>query len=124
MTLDEIAKNPGTADERRLDAMTDEAIEQQIAGDPDVAPDVMTLGAPLPDLKRIRLALGLNQDAFAAALGLPLGTVRNWEQRRTIPDPAAMALLRIVEREPDAAFRALGAKPKAKKPGGRAKKAA
>ncbi len=42
------------------------------------------------------------------ALGVPVATLRNWEQGRTQPDPAAVALLRIVEREPEAAFRALG----------------
>ena len=124
MTLREVAGNPGTADESRLDAMTDEDIAHQIADDPDVGPDVTTLGDPLPDLKRIRAALGLNQNAFAAALGLPLGTVRNWEQRRTIPDPAAIALLRVVEREPDAVFRALAGRPKGSKPNRRAEKAA
>ena len=40
--------------------------------------------------------------------GIPVATVRNWEQRRTAPDPAAVALLTIIERMP-AALRALPA---------------
>jgi putative transcriptional regulator len=50
----------------------------------------------------------MTQTVFADALGVPVATLRNWEQGRTQPDPAALALLRIVEREPEAAFRALG----------------
>jgi len=39
--------------------------------------------------------------------GLPLGTLRDWEQGRKQPDAPARALLRIIEREPEAARRAL-----------------
>jgi putative transcriptional regulator len=38
---------------------------------------------------------------------IPLATLRNWEQARVEPDPAARALLRILDREPQAALRAL-----------------
>jgi putative transcriptional regulator len=49
----------------------------------------------------------MTQEAFAAAIGVPVATMRNWEQSRTRMDPAVRSLLRIVEREPDAALRAL-----------------
>lgn len=49
----------------------------------------------------------MTQEAFAKAIGVPVATVRNWEQFRTGMDPAVRSLLRVVEREPDAALRAL-----------------
>ena len=50
----------------------------------------------------------MTQEAFAKAIGVPVATVRNWEQSRTGMDPAVRSLLRVVEREPEAALRALG----------------
>jgi putative transcriptional regulator len=49
----------------------------------------------------------MTQKVFAKAIGVPVATVRNWEQFRTNMDPAVQSLLRVVEREPDAALRAL-----------------
>ena len=49
---------------------------------------------------------GLSQDAFARAIGVPAGTVRNWEQGRKLPDPPAGALLTLVA-DPDRAFKVL-----------------
>ena len=49
----------------------------------------------------------MTQEAFAKAIGVPVATVRNWEQSRTSMDPAVRSLLLVVEREPDAALRAL-----------------
>ena len=61
------------------------------------------------DVKTIREKLGLSQEAFANRFGLDLGTVRNWEQKRSRPDTAARVLLRTIEKEPDAVTRALTA---------------
>jgi putative transcriptional regulator len=36
-----------------------------------------------------------------------LGTVRDWEQGRRAPDTASRNLLKIIDREPEAAARAL-----------------
>ena len=60
-----------------------------------------------PDVRAIRAQLGMTQEVFAKAIGVPVATVRNWEQSRTRMDPAVRSLLRVVEREPDAALRAL-----------------
>jgi putative transcriptional regulator len=49
----------------------------------------------------------MSQDVFAATIGVPVATIRNWEQRRTGIAPTARTLLRILEREPEAALRAL-----------------
>jgi putative transcriptional regulator len=62
---------------------------------------------PVPNVRAIRTRLQMTQEAFAKAIGVPVATVRNWEQSRTGMDPAVRSLLRVVEREPEAALRAL-----------------
>jgi transcriptional regulator with XRE-family HTH domain len=49
------------------------------------------------------------QEEFAKALRIPLPTLRNWEQGRVLPDPAARSLLTIVAKNPKAALKALSA---------------
>lgn len=60
-----------------------------------------------PDAKSIRAKVGLSQIEFAQLIGVKVATLRNWEQHRRQPTGAAAALLTIVEKEPDAALRAL-----------------
>lgn len=62
-----------------------------------------------PDAKSIRTKVGLSQGEFAQLIGVKVATLRNWEQHRRHPTGAAAALLTIVEKEPDAALRALHA---------------
>ena len=57
----------------------------------------------------VRHQLGMTQVEFARALRIPLATLRNWEQGRVKPDPAAKSLLLIVARSPAAALAALAA---------------
>ena len=61
----------------------------------------------VPNVARIRAKLGLTQEEFAARFGLPLGTVRDWEQGAHRPDRAAQVLLRVIESNPDAVVRAI-----------------
>ncbi|MBU0690116.1 MAG: helix-turn-helix domain-containing protein [Gammaproteobacteria bacterium] len=60
-----------------------------------------------PDAKAIRAKVGLSQTEFAQLIGVKVATLRNWEQNRRQPTGAAATLLTIVEKEPDAALRAL-----------------
>ena len=93
---------------RRFDATTEQDIRRQMRAegqDPD---------APIPsDARRsvpvrlVRKRLGMTQAELAALLHVPLGTLRNWEQRRFAIDPAVQALLLVLYREPEAALRAL-----------------
>ena len=62
-----------------------------------------------PDVKAIRERLGLSQSRFAAMIGVSALTLQNWEQGRREPDGPAKALLRVVERQPDAVLHALHA---------------
>src|ERR1700724_2925014 len=59
------------------------------------------------DVKRIRMRLGLSQEAFAETYGFALSALRDWERGRRTPERSARILLKIVEKEPDAVTRAL-----------------
>lgn len=59
------------------------------------------------DVKAVRQRLGLSQARFAAAFGLSLHALRNWEQGKRQPEPAARAYLRVIEVAPDVVRRAL-----------------
>ena len=58
--------------------------------DPVQAPETI-------DVRSIRQRMGLSQAVFASAFGLSLYTLRNWEQGKRQPDPAARAYLRVIE---------------------------
>ena len=60
-----------------------------------------------PDAKSVRAKVGLSQTEFARLIGVKVATLRNWEQNRRHPTGPAAALLTIVEKEPEAALRAL-----------------
>jgi putative transcriptional regulator len=60
-----------------------------------------------PQVKVVRRALGLTQEEFAKQFHIPIGTLRDWEQGRNVPDKAAEAYLRVIARDPDAVRRAL-----------------
>jgi putative transcriptional regulator len=54
--------------------------------------------------RNVRGQTGLTQAAFAARIGVPVETVRNWEQGKRSPRGPARALLKVIEQAPDAAF--------------------
>jgi putative transcriptional regulator len=60
-----------------------------------------------PQAKVVRRALGLTQEEFANQFHIPIGTLRDWEQGRNVPDKAAEAYLRVIAHDPDAVRRAL-----------------
>jgi putative transcriptional regulator len=101
----------------KVDAMTDKDIARQIASNPDAAPDIAaelkkgTLRRPIKpeQIKDVRRKTGLSQSSFATRLHLNVATIRNWEQGRTRPDGAAIALLTVIDRAPEMAMRALQA---------------
>lgn len=62
---------------------------------------------PSIDVSAIRKKTGLSQERFAHRFGLSAGAVRDWEQKRRNPDPAARALLIVIDKEPEAVERAL-----------------
>ncbi len=58
------------------------------------------VAAPI-DVKSVRAATKKTQADFAASYHLPIGTVRDWEQKRRQPDAPARVLLAMIEAEPE-----------------------
>ncbi|MFO1038271.1 MAG: hypothetical protein U1E45_15650 [Geminicoccaceae bacterium] len=56
---------------------------------------------------RVHRRTGLTQAAFAARIGVPLDTNRNWEQGKCAPAGPARAPLRILDRVPVSPLAAL-----------------
>ena len=55
----------------------------------------------------IRKRTGLSQVRFAARYGFSAAAVRDWEQKRRMPEKAARTLLMLIDREPQAVERVL-----------------
>jgi putative transcriptional regulator len=55
-------------------------------------------------LRVTRAFLGITQQDLAELLGVPLATLRNWEQRRTEPDNAAQTLIRLLAEHPQQVY--------------------
>ena len=100
------AEGGGRLDPDKFDSFTDADIERMIDENPDLAPRTETLERLL-EVREVRKKLGLSQAAFAERLRIPVATIRNWEQGRTRTDPAIQALMRILDRIPESALRAL-----------------
>ena len=52
-------------------------------------------------LHHTRILVEMSQADFAAMLGIPVATLRNWEQRRTQPDSVAATLIDLVYDDPE-----------------------
>ena len=52
------------------------------------------------NVKAIRKRLDMTQKGFAEAFSLPIGTVREWEIGRRVPDQAAKVLLAVIAAKP------------------------
>ena len=93
-----------------VNALTDEQIHAAALADPDAQPiprgsddELAKLGLMhVVNVKKLRERLGLTQEAFAAVYRIPLGTLRDWEQRRKLPDAPARAYLTVIARNPQA----------------------
>jgi putative transcriptional regulator len=72
------------------------------------APDV-TSGetSALPAVRDLRRRAQLTQTEFAARLGVPVETIRNWEQGKRAPRGPARALLAVIAHSPETVFAAL-----------------
>ena len=60
-----------------------------------------------PEVRDLRRRARLTQQQFAARLGVPVETIRNWEQGKRMPRGPARALLAVIEHAPDTVFAAL-----------------
>jgi putative transcriptional regulator len=94
----------------------DDEFEQLIANLGEVlslTDDDLSLGGGLRlpsaiDVAAIRNKTGLSQAAFALRIGVPVGTIRNWEQARRAPQGPARVLLALLDRNPKIVEETLG----------------
>jgi putative transcriptional regulator len=65
----------------------------------------------LPAVRDLRRRARLTQIEFAARLGVPVETIRNWEQGKRVPRGPARALLAVIAHSPETVFEALATEP-------------
>lgn len=92
----------GRIDTARVDATTEEDIAKQEAAD-----EAESMQDAAKFARKVRRRLGLSQAEFSQRIDVSLDTIRNWEQGKRCPTGAAKALLKILDRAPEAALAAL-----------------
>lgn len=92
----------GRIDSARVDATTEADIAQQTAAD-----EASSMQDAAKFARRVRKRLGLSQAEFSERIDVSLDTIRNWEQGKRSPTGAAKALLKVLDRAPEAALAAL-----------------
>ena len=73
-------------------------------------PRQATAAAPAPrpvDVRGLRVCLGMSQAGFAHRFGFPLRSLRRWESGAETPQGPALALLNLIERNPQIVVMAL-----------------
>ena len=101
VTIDPAAA-PGRIDPARVDATTEEEIAKQKAAD-----ETESMLDAARFARRVRKRLGLSQAEFSQRIDVSLETIRNWEQGKRCPTGAAKALLKVLDKAPEAALAAL-----------------
>ena len=99
-------------EEAWLDARSEAEIEAAALADadnPPLTPEQLAGARRVVAVAGLRRRLGLTQHEFARRYRLPIGTVRDWEQGRSLPDAPARALLRAIAGEPELLARLLSA---------------
>jgi putative transcriptional regulator len=92
----------GRIDTARVDATTEAEIAAQQAED-----EAEALQDAARFARRVRKRLGLSQAEFSQRIDVSLDTIRNWEQGKRRPTGAAKALLKVLDKAPEAALAAL-----------------
>jgi putative transcriptional regulator len=59
------------------------------------------------DVSALRQRMGMTQEQFAARFGFSVATLRHWERGDRTPQGAALVLLNVINRAPDAVRTAL-----------------
>lgn len=106
-SAEEIRRLKPDINRAKMNATTEADIRRHMREDGQGEDDDLTGFAPVIPPQMLRKRLGMTQAQSAKALRIPRATLRNWEQGRVIPDPAARALLVIVAKNPRAALAAL-----------------
>ncbi len=92
--------------------MTDDERHTAALSDPDNPPltdEQLARFRRISKAKFVRRRMQLTQEEFAQRFRIPLKTLQDWEQHRSVPDQAAQAYLAVIEHEAEAVVRALNA---------------
>ena len=76
-----------------------------------LVPEMEAAQATQPGVRDLRRRAQLTQIEFASRLGVPVETIRNWEQGKRAPRGPARALLAVIAHSPDTVFAALSTEP-------------
>ena len=95
-------KRIGRINKAKVDATTEAQIADQASQD-----DALAMQDAAKFARRVRRRLGFSQAEFATRIDVSLETIRNWEQGKRSPTGAAKALLKILDKAPEAALAAL-----------------
>jgi putative transcriptional regulator len=90
--------------------MTDDEAYAAALADPDAPPltdEQLQRMKPVPRVKLIRIRLRLTQEKFAERYGIPLTTLRDWEQGRTEPDQTVQSYIQAINADPEGVAKAL-----------------
>lgn len=110
MKIDPEKAPKGKTDWARIRATTDEDLEAAARTDPDARPlteaDLARMER-IPNVHLIRKRLALSQREFGERFGIPLATIRDWEQGRSRPEKGMRSYLHVIERIPQEVRQAL-----------------
>jgi len=99
--------DPATLPEGRIDPVVVDATTEAKVAAQRKEDDAEAMQDMARYARRIRRRLGLSQTELARRIGVPHETIRNWEQGKRCPTGAARALLRVLDKAPEAALRVL-----------------
>lgn len=101
---------PTAAERAAAAAMTDAEITAAAEADPDNPPlsaEELARLASARLVRGVRARRGLSQTRFAEVYRIGVARLRDLEQGRTQADSALLAYLAVIDREPEAVWRAL-----------------
>lgn len=84
--------------EKQSDTMTP---QDETDVDAPLTDDEFERGRTAMLARRTRFATGLSQQDFAKRYGIPVASLRDWEQGRRTPDSATQSYLRVIAKIPD-----------------------
>ena len=99
---DPAARSDGQIEPAIVDATTEAQIASQQQED-----DAEAIREVARYVRHIRKRLALSQEEFARRMNVPKQTIHDWEQGKRVPTGAARALLRVLDKAPEAALRVL-----------------
>ena len=100
-------RDPASLSDGQIEpAIVDATTEAQIASQQQ-EDDAEAIREVARYVRQIRKRLALSQVEFARRMNVPRQTIHDWEQGKRVPTGAARALLRVLDKAPEAALRVL-----------------